>query len=45
MDFYREAVFGYILFFFGKITEVTLATLRYILINRGERKKAALLLF
>jgi uncharacterized protein YebE (UPF0316 family) len=36
-----NSVWLYILIFFGKILEVTAATLRIVLINRGERAKGA----
>jgi uncharacterized protein YebE (UPF0316 family) len=36
-------VLGYIIIFFGKILEVTVATVRMVLINRGERTKGSLL--
>lgn len=46
MDFLQgSGIWVYLFIFFGKITEVTLATLRYILINRGERKKGSLIAF
>ncbi len=46
MDFLTGNSVGlYFVIFFGKITEVTVATLRMVLINRGERTKAALIAF
>ncbi len=46
MDFLSDgSVWAYFFIFFGKILEVTLATLRIVLINRGERIKGALLAF
>ncbi|MDD4003256.1 MAG: DUF5698 domain-containing protein [Clostridia bacterium] len=46
MDFLQgSGIWVYLFIFFGKITEVTLATLRYILINRGERKKGSFIAF
>ena len=35
----------YFIIFFGKIVEVTLATLRNVLINRGERSKGSMVAF
>src|SRR5690554_6864634 len=35
----------YFLIFFGKIIEVTVATLRMVLINRGERVKGMIIAF
>ncbi|MFA5449919.1 MAG: DUF5698 domain-containing protein [Clostridia bacterium] len=40
-----NSVWLYFLIFFGKITEVTIATLRIVLINRGERVQGAFLAF
>lgn len=38
-----NSIWAYIGIFFGKIIEVTLATLRMVLINRGEKTKGALI--
>jgi uncharacterized protein YebE (UPF0316 family) len=38
-------VWIYFIIFFGKILEVTVSTLRMVLINRGERIKGAILAF
>lgn len=40
-----DSVWIYFIIFFGKITEVTFATLRIVLINRGERTKGSLVAF
>jgi len=46
MDFLTGDSIGlYFVIFFGKIAEVTVATLRIVLINRGERTKAAFIAF
>lgn len=46
MDFLTEgSIWIYFLIFFGKILEVTIATLRIVLINRGEKEKGAFLAF
>ena len=46
MDFLtRDSIWLYFLIFFGKIAEVTVGTLRMVLINRGERAKASLIAF
>ncbi len=37
-----NSVWVYFIIFFGKITEVTFATLRIVLINRGERTKGSI---
>jgi uncharacterized protein YebE (UPF0316 family) len=37
-----DSIWIYFIIFFGKITEVTFATLRIVLINRGERVKGSL---
>ena len=38
-----KSVWVYLFIFFGKILEVTLATMRHVLINRGERNKGTIL--
>ena len=44
MDFISGNSIGvYLFIFFGKILEVTIATIRNVLINRGERNKGALI--
>jgi uncharacterized protein YebE (UPF0316 family) len=46
MDFLHELGIGiYFVIFFGKILEVSVATLRMVLINRGERIKGACIAF
>ncbi len=46
MDFLTEGSIGiYLLIFFGKILEVTVSTVRVVLINRGEKEKGALIAF
>lgn len=40
-----DSVWIYLIIFFGKITEVTFATLRIVLINRGERTKGSIIAF
>ncbi|MGI6213660.1 MAG: DUF2179 domain-containing protein [Christensenellales bacterium] len=46
MDFFTGNSVGlYFVIFFGKIIEVTVATLRIVLINRGERTKASIIAF
>ena len=40
-----ESVWVYLLIFFGKILEVTIGTLRMVMINRGERVKGSLVAF
>lgn len=46
MDFFTgDSIYLYFVIFFGKITEVTVATLRVVLINRGERTKASFIAF
>lgn len=43
LDFLKsDSIWVYFIIFFGKVTEVTFATLRNVLINRGERAKGAL---
>ena len=38
LDFLKsDSIWVYFIIFFGKVTEVTFATLRNVLINRGER--------
>ena len=41
----QPSVWVYLLIFFGKILEVTIATLRMVLINRGERVKGSIVAF
>ncbi len=41
----RPSVWLYVFIFFGKIIEVTAATVRLVLINRGERVKGAITAF
>lgn len=44
MDFLNgSSILVYILIFFGKILEVTLSTIRIVMINRGEKFKGALI--
>lgn len=46
MDFLNNLGYGiYFVIFFGKILEVTLSTLRNVLINRGERKIGSFISF
>ncbi|ROR22329.1 uncharacterized protein YebE (UPF0316 family) [Mobilisporobacter senegalensis] len=45
MDFLEGSVFIYLFIFLGKILEVTVATVRVVLINRGEREKGAVIAF
>lgn len=46
MDFLTSnSVWVYFIIFFGKIVEVTFATLRIVLINRGERTKGSIVAF
>ena len=46
MDFLQNMGIGiYFVIFFGKILEVTVATVRMVLINRGERIKGAIIAF
>ncbi len=46
MDFLQNMGIGiYFLIFFGKILEVTVSTVRMVLINRGERVKGTILAF
>jgi uncharacterized protein YebE (UPF0316 family) len=40
-----DSIWIYFIIFFGKIIEVTFATLRIVLINRGERTKGAMVAF
>lgn len=40
-----NSIWVYFIIFFGKIVEVTFATLRIVLINRGERTKGSLVAF
>lgn len=40
-----DSIWIYFIIFFGKITEVTFATLRIVLINRGERTKGSIVAF
>jgi hypothetical protein len=41
----HPSVWVYLLIFFGKILEVTIATVRMVLINRGERVKGSIVAF
>jgi uncharacterized protein YebE (UPF0316 family) len=44
MDFFTgNSIWVYLFIFVGKIVEVTVATIRVVLINRGERKKGSLI--
>jgi uncharacterized protein YebE (UPF0316 family) len=46
MDFLQNLGYGiYFVIFFGKIIEVTVSTLRMVLINRGERVKGSIIAF
>ena len=46
MDFLQNMGAGiYFVIFFGKILEVTVSTLRSVLINRGERVKGTIIAF
>lgn len=46
IDFLKsDSIWIYFIIFFGKIIEVTFATLRIVLINRGERTKGSLVAF
>ncbi len=46
MDFLSsESIWVYLFIFFGKIIEVTISTLRLVLINRGERTKGSIIAF
>ncbi len=46
MDFLRQpSVWVYLFVFFGKFIEVSVATVRLVLINRGERLKASIIAF
>jgi len=46
MDFLATgSIWVYLLIFFGKILEVTVATVRIVLINRGERKIGSIIAF
>lgn len=46
MDFlHQPSIWIYLFIFFGKILEVTVATVRLVLINRGERLKGAVIAF
>lgn len=46
MDFLTSnSIWVYFIIFFGKIVEVTFATLRIVLINRGERTKGSIVAF
>lgn len=40
-----DSVWVYFIIFFGKITEVTFATLRMVLINKGEKAKGSIIAF
>ena len=46
MDFLMENnIWVYLFIFFGKILEVSVSTVRLVLINRGERTKGSILAF
>jgi len=46
MDFLAKGSIGlYLFIFFGKILEVTVSTVRVVLINRGEKEKGAIIAF
>lgn len=46
MDFLQQpSIWVYLFIFFGKIVEVAIATVRLVLINRGERLKGAITAF
>jgi uncharacterized protein YebE (UPF0316 family) len=46
MDFLMEnSIWVYLFIFFGKILEVSVSTVRLVLINRGERTKGSILAF
>ena len=46
MDFLMgNSIWVYLFIFFGKILEVSVSTVRLVLINRGERTKGAILAF
>lgn len=45
MEFFTEGIGIYFLIFFGKILEVTVSTVRVVLINRGEKEKGSFLAF
>jgi uncharacterized protein YebE (UPF0316 family) len=46
MDFLMgSSIFVYLFIFFGKILEVSVSTVRLVLINRGERTKGSILAF
>lgn len=46
MDFLTsDSVWMYLFIFFGKIIEVSVATIRIVLINRGERTKGSIIAF
>ncbi|NLZ72762.1 MAG: hypothetical protein GX905_02945, partial [Bacteroidales bacterium] len=46
MDFLQEGGFlVYLFIFVGKILEVTVSTVRVVLINRGEKEKGAIIAF
>ncbi len=46
MDFLQQpSIWLYLFIFFGKILEVTVSTVRLVLINRGERLKGSLIAF
>lgn len=44
-DFFNDGIWVYFFIFFGKIFEVTVATVRIVLISRGERVKGASIAF
>lgn len=45
MEFLEGSIWIYLFIFLGKILEVTVATVRGVLINRGEREKGAMIAF
>lgn len=46
LNFLTESnIYIYLFIFFGKIFEVTIATVRMVLINRGEKKKGSIVAF
>lgn len=44
-DFFNDGIWIYFFIFFGKIFEVTVSTVRIVLISRGERVKGAAIAF
>lgn len=45
MEFLQGSIWIYLFIFIGKILEVTVATVRVVLINRGEKEKGAVIAF